>query len=146
MKTKKIIKRGIIVSLGVGFLFVATLLIHIVVMVQGKSPLPFATTQIARIDFNEEINPTQAQIIEDKFREFQGVKSTHFNLDDGILVYTFDNRLNDSKQIYDGFMKESNLLGSRYIVSEEDLSRGCPAIDNDSFYGKLTQVVSKVVN
>lgn len=146
MKTKKLIKRGVIVVLGAAFLLFATLIIHIAVMVQGKSPLPLATTQIARIDFNEEISPTQAEIIQDKFKEFQGVKSTHFNIQDGILIYTFDNRLNDTKQIYDGFMKGSNLLCSRYVVSEEELSQGCPAIENDSFYGKLTQVVAKVVN
>lgn len=63
MKTKKLIKRGVIVVLGAAFLLFATLIIHIAVMVQGKSPLPLATTQIARIDFNEEISPTQAEII-----------------------------------------------------------------------------------
>ncbi|WP_107040308.1 hypothetical protein [Brumimicrobium mesophilum] len=146
MKTRKKIKMVATILLGGAFLFFATLVIHIGIMVYGKEALPLATTQIGRLDFDEQINEGQANAIENQFKNIEGVKSTYFNVGSDILIYTFDNRKNSTENIYKEFNQGSNYLSSRYTVSEEDLSKGCPAIESDSFYGKLTSMVSKIVN
>lgn len=143
---KKKIKIGIISLLGIGFLLFAVLIVHIAIMVDNNEPLPMATIQMARADFQEPIDSLDAQYIKQKITLLQGVKSTYFNLKDEILIYTFDNRVNSAQNIYDKAIKTAGFSVERYTVSEEDLARGCPAMSDNSFYGNLTALVSNVIN
>lgn len=146
MKLGKKWKIAIFSILGVAFLLFATLIIHIAVMVHHRGPLTFATIQMARSDFQAPVDSAQAQQIQKNILALNGVKSTYFNLKDGIVIYTFDNRINTAQQIYDKAIKTSGIPAERYTVSEMDLAKGCPVMNNNSFYGKLTAVVSKFVN
>lgn len=146
MKIRKKIKIGLISVLSAVALLFIVLIVHIGIMVHERGALPMATIQMARVDFQNPITPLQAKNIEADFKHYKGVKSTHFNVKNGILIYTFDNRKNSTKAIYSNFEKENSLPCSRYVVSDEDLSHGCPAMNSNSFYGKLTNVISKIVN
>ena len=142
----KKLKIAIYSILGIAVIFVATLLIHIVIMVKNKVPLANATIQMARADFNEPVDSMSAIKIQNDIKKQAGIKSTYFNLNSNILVYTFDNRDNDADQIYNAAIKNSGYSSQRHIVSAEDAANGCPVIDNKSFYGKLTNVVTSIVN
>lgn len=143
---KKTLKIAIFSIAGIAFLFFATLIVHIVIMVKNKAPLANATIQMARADFNEPIDAIAATKIQNEIKMQAGVKSTYFNSNSNILVYTFDNRANDAQDIYNNAIKNSGFASERHIVSAEDATKGCPAMDNKSFYGKLTKVVTSIVN
>lgn len=142
----KKIKIGLFSILGIAFLLFAVLIVHIAVMVHQKGELPLATVQMARADFQAPIDSVQALQIQHDIQTLNGVKSTYFNVKDDIVIYTFDNRRNTAQDIFDKAIKTSGFPVVRYTVSEKDLAKGCPVMNDNSFYGKLTAVVSKFVN
>ena len=146
MKRNKILKRILLIIGGTAAAFVLVLLVHIVVMVKEMPNYANRTTQLGRADFKEPVNSATAQLIEQKIKKLPGVSSTYFNQKDDILVYAFDNKVNTSENIYNAGIKNSGIRSVRYTVSEEDLKYGCPAMNGNSFYGKLTQFVSSIVN
>lgn len=146
MKINKKIKIALFSIMGFAFLFVAALLVHITLMVKEMRNLPDATIQLARADFKQPVDPINALQIENKVMEQTGVKSTYFNPKDYTLVYTFDNRVNNARNIYDHAIRNDGFLSTRYIVSAADLSQGCPVMNDHSFYGKLTAFVGRFVN
>lgn len=146
MKISKKVKFGIFGILGLVFLFFLVLIVHIGIMVHERGPIAMATVQMARADFQKPVDSMQAQQIQTQIKAQKGVKSTYFNIKDGIVIYTFDNRENTAGSIYKKAIKTFSIPSARYTVSKEDLANGCPVMNNNSFYGKLTAVVSKVVN
>jgi hypothetical protein len=132
--------------LGLAFLLFATLIVHIAIMVRGRAPLPFATVQMARADFREAVDSASAIRIQNNIKRLKGVQSTYFNLKDYVLVYTFDNKVNTAQGIYDEAIRNAGFRSVRYVVSASDLTKGCPVMNNNSFYGKLTETVANIVN
>jgi len=128
------------------FLFSAVLLIHIAIMVRNRPPLANATIQMARADFKTPLDSASAFNIQENVKSLKGVKSTYFNFKNHILIYTFDNRLNNAQNIYDHAIKISGFQSERHIVSAIEATQGCPVMNNNSFYGKLTAIVSKAIN
>jgi copper chaperone CopZ len=146
MKMNKKIKIVAFSLLGLGFLFFATLIVHIAIMVKGRPAPAYATIQMARADFKEPVDSLSAVKIQNNIKNLKGVQSTYFNVKDYIVVYTYDNKVNTAQNIYDLAIRDAGFRSSRYLVSEKDLAKGCPAMNSNSFYGKLTDVVSKIVN
>lgn len=146
MKMNKKIKITAFSLLGVAFLFFATLVIHIGIMVKNQKPLENATIQMARVDFSNSLDLQQAQVIEENIKNQKGVKDVFYNEKNHLLIYTFDNRINNSENIYNTSIKSAEFSSAPYFVSAEDAAKGCPVINSDSFYGQLTKVVSKIIN
>lgn len=144
--TNNKIKKAILWIGGSIFVLFLVLLVHIVVMVK-KMPQPVnATIQLARADFRQPVDSVAANQIQKKVEEVKGVKSTYFNVKDDILIYSFDNKLTNAQNIYDEAIKNCGYVSERYVVKAEDLGKGCPAINNHSFFGKITQIVASVIN
>lgn len=146
MSTKKKIKIAIFSLLGFCLLLFATLVVHIAIMVKGKSQLSSTTIQIARVDFQQELDADQLATIQEDIRALKGVKSSFFNPKSNILIYTFDNRENNAKKIYQEAIQSSNIISTRYVPSSEELEAGCPVINKNSFYGRLTDAISAIIN
>lgn len=146
MTIKKGIKYTAISLLSLGFLLFATLIVHIAVMVKGKKPLASEHTQLARIDFSRTADPAAIADIEQSIGALPGVQSTYYNPDTRILVYAYNNKLQDAAQVYQSQVSSRNIDALKYTVSAADAAKGCPAMNNNSFYGKLTKVVSSIVN
>lgn len=141
-KSKTVIKW----SIGVVVALVILLFAHIAVMVKQMPKPSNFTIQLARVDFHEPVDTSSVRLIQSRILKLRGVKSTYFNTTDNILVYAFDNNLNQSQAIYDAAIKECGLKSSRYVIHAQDAGKGCPAFDNNSLYGKVTQFVSSVIN
>lgn len=146
MNTKKVIKYTAISVFSIAFLFFATLIVHIAVMVKGKTPLASANTQLARIDLGNNVNNEAAVQLESDIRSLPGVKSTYYNPQTHILVYSFDNKILSADQVYQSQVASKSISAAKYVVSASDATKGCPAMDHNSFYARLTRVVSSVVN
>jgi len=127
-------------------LFVLLLLTHIVIMVKSMPILVYPTLQLARVDFKEPLDSLSIRRIRNQVASQKGVESTYYNPKDDILIYTFDNRLNNAHSIYDKAIIPSGYASERYVVTAKDLQQGCPVLNNNSFYGKLTALVAKIVN
>jgi hypothetical protein len=146
MKSNKKLKIALFSVLGLAFLFFAVLIIHIAVMVKGRAPLANATIQMARADFKEPVDSLSAVRIQENIKKLKGVESTYFNAKDYIVVYTYDNRVNTAQGIYDQAIGNAGFSSARYLVSDKDLAGGCPVMNSNSFYGRLTDVVSRIIN
>lgn len=146
MKINKKIKIALLSVLGIVTLLIITLLVHVTIMVKEMRALPDATIQMARADFTQPVDSINAVLIENKVMDQPGVKSTYFNSKDYTLVYTFNNRINNAPNIYNHAIKNDGFSSACFIVSAADLSKGCPVMNDNSFYGKLTVFLGKFVN
>lgn len=146
MKIRKKIKWFLLGTLGLAILLFLTLFIHIAVMVYHKGPLPFEHIQMARADFLAPLDKANVAQIKSRLEGQKGVKSTFFSPKDRDVVYTFDNRQNNAANIYHAAIQGAAVPSKPYVVTAADLATGCPAMDNSSFYGKLTAAVSRIVN
>lgn len=146
MSIRKKIKIAALTVSGIALLLFAVLIVHIAVMVKGRSPLSQPTVQMARIDFKQNLEPARAVSIENRIRSLKGVKATYFNPGSHIMIYTFDNRQNNAEHIYREAVKPSGIVAVRYVPSSKELASGCPAMDGNSFYGKLTDIVASIIN
>lgn len=146
MKINKKIRIALWSVLGIAVLLSLTLLVHVIIMVKAMRALPDATIQMARADFIQPVDSMNAIQIENTVMDQPGVKSTYFNAKDYTLVYSFDNRVNNAQNIYDHAIKNDGFSSVRYIVAASDLSKGCPVMNGNSFYGKLTAFVGRFVN
>lgn len=144
IKTKKRIKISLLSAFGIVFLLFALLIVHVVIMVK-KGGTHNAGIQLARVDFKQNLDSAQALAVQEKFRSEKGVKSTYYNYKDNILIYAFDDRQNNSQAIYNAAVKSSTLHSTRYIVAAADMNKGCPAMNANSFYGKLSSFVYNIV-
>ncbi|MGC4021511.1 MAG: hypothetical protein QM734_06010 [Cyclobacteriaceae bacterium] len=52
----------------------------------------------------------------------EGVESTHFNVPDGILVYTYVIGKQTSENVFNQLMSSGNYKAKRYIVNAADLN------------------------
>lgn len=132
-----------------GSLFTALLIIlvvHITIMVKRMPRLTHPTVQLARADFSEPLNGTAAMRLQQAVSVLPGVSSTYYNEKNNIFIYAFDNRKNSAQGIYDAVIKNFGCASERYTVKPEDMGKGCPVIDNNSFSGKVTRFISRIVN
>ncbi len=146
MTIKKKLKVAAASLLGITFLFTAVLLIHIVVMIKNRKPLPAATLQMARADFKQAVPDQVMHNIEQSVSRQKGVKATYYNAGSRILIYSYDNKINTADAIYASAIEPSGILVARHLVTQSEAATGCPAMDDHSFYGKLTRMVDRVVN
>ena len=146
MKTRQKIKWLLLGTFGLAALLFLTLVIHIAVMVYHKGPLPFEYIQMARADFIQPLDSNQVKQVSNNLKSQKGVKTIYYNPTESNIVYTFDNRKNTAQNIYNHAINQSQTAAKRYTVTSEDLKKGCPVMNSHSFYGKLTTVISKVVN
>ncbi len=145
MKVNKNTKRILLGVLAFFVLSFVVLVIH-VVMVSKSIKYDNASMQLARIDFKQPIDSSQAREINTKIRKIDGVGNTHFNLKDGILIYSVDNNKNSDEAVYEKLVSEVPYKAERFLVTNEMAVKGCPAIDKGSFAYQFSNTVNKIFN
>ena len=146
MTIRKGIKYTVISLFSLAFLLFATLIVHIAVMVKGKKPLSSEQTQLARIDFPPATDPQVISEIEQSIKALPGIESTYYNPTTHILVYAYNNKQQSAAQVYESQVSARNIDALKYTVSAADATKGCPVMNDKSFYGRLTKTVSSIVN
>ena len=131
---------------GVAFLLFAVLVVHIVIMVKMRKPPANATVQMARVDFKQSMDPATIAKVEGDIKVMKGVKDVYYNPQSHILIYSFDAKQNNANNIYNTAIQSSGYSANRFAFAKNDMAKGCPVMDNHSFYGKLTSIVSNVIN
>lgn len=146
MTLRKKIKIAAVTVLGAGALLFFILIVHIAFMVKGRKRPELATIQMVRADFKQPAGVEEADRIVSKLKAMTGVKDAYYNPGSGILIYTFDATRNNANAIFETAVRPAGLAVEMKTFSKEELSAGCPAMDNNSFYGRLTGIVDRVVN
>ncbi|QES88313.1 hypothetical protein [Rhizosphaericola mali] len=142
---KKKLKIFALSLIGIAVLLFAVLIIHIIVMVKKEGQIPNATMQLARVDFGQPIDSSSLINIQNKVKNMKGVKNTYYNAKANILVYGYDNRLNNAKNIFNLAIKNNGVIAQPHVVSSKQANTGCPAMGGNSFYSKITKIIYKLV-
>lgn len=139
---KKKIKLVLLGLTGTTLLLFLALVVHIALV----KPPENATIQISRIDFDQPFDAQKAAEITRQIESIPGVKKGVL-VKKNVVVYFHDNRVADSKKVFDELMKKGNYKAKRFIISA-DLSQKqvCPVINQNSFYFKLSKIVHKYIN
>ena len=145
MKINKKVKIAIGSLLGIVLLLFVVLVIHIAT----AKPVVYdnATIQISRIDFKEPLDSAKGKEIHRNLKSIPGVKTDRLNLEKGVLVYFHDNRIADSKKIYDELMAKGHYKAERFVISNEMASKKvCPVMNDDSFSYKFSRGIQRIFN
>ena len=145
MRIPKKIKIAAVSILGiVGLLFVV-----LVVHIATAKPVVYdnATLQISRIDFEEAIDSAKAKEIHRNLKSIPGVKNDRINLEKGVVVYFHDNKITNSKRVYEQLMMKGNYKAKPFIISNEIAQKKvCPVMAEDSFSYKFSRGVQRIFN
>lgn len=142
-KTLKIILASLA---GILTLLIAILVVHIAT---AKSvEIDNATIQMSRIDFKEPLDTSRKTIIRAALKSIDGVKTDHFNLEKGVLVYFHDNRIVDSKTVFEKITAAVPFEATPFEVSEDLASKKvCPAVSNTNSFGyKFSRGIQRIFN
>jgi hypothetical protein len=143
------INKKIKIFLGSVFGIFLILFIVLVVHIATANPVQVdnATLQISRIDFKEPIDSLKAKEIHRNLKSIPGVKTDRLNPETGVLVFFHDNRIADSKSIYDQLIAKGNYNAERFVVSEEiGKKQVCPVMNEDSFSYKFSRGIQRIFN
>jgi hypothetical protein len=125
------------------------LFIVLVVHIATAKPVVYdnATIQISRIDFKEPIDSLKAKEIHRNLKTIPGVKNDRINTETGVLVYFHDNRITDSRKVFDQLMAKGNYKAERYVITEEMASKKvCPMMNTNSFSYKFSRGIQRIFN
>lgn len=145
MKINRKIKIATYCMLGTVLLLFVVLVAHIAT----AKPVVYdnANVQISRIDFEKPLNPEQVKEIHRNLKSIPGVRSDHFKPEKGVVVYCHDNRIADSKKIYEKLMTKVNYKAKRFEISKELASKQvCPVMNHDGFSYKFSQGIKRIFN
>jgi copper chaperone CopZ len=142
-KTLKIILASLA---GIFLLLTAILVAHIATAKPVE--IDNATLQISRIDFKEPLDASRKSTIRAALKSIDGVKTEHFNLQKGVLVYFHDNKIVDSKTVFEKITAAVPFEAIPFEASEDLASKKvCPAVSNTNSFGyKFSRGIQRIFN
>lgn len=143
MKRKTWIKIGAILGIS-AIVLLTTLIAHIYLVTKNK-PLDQRNRQLARIDFQEDLDFKQALSVKNYVLTLRGVEGAHFNLDDRTFVYLYDPEEQHSDLVYKAVISKFNIKAKKFKVDEKLAANGCPIIDKSSISYKFTALVQDII-
>lgn len=142
MKINKTVKRIAWGILGTGVLLFAILVYHIAT----AKPVENATIQVSRIDFDRPFDSLSSIDIKQKLHSINGVKS-EIIVKKNVVVYFHDNRIADSKKVYDELMTKGNYHAERFILPAGLANKQvCPVMNKDGFKYKFSKFIQGIFN
>lgn len=142
MKINKKVKIALLSILGFFLLMFAILVYHIA----NARPVENATIQVSRIDFDKTFDSMSAVDIKQKLHDIPGVKS-EIIIKRNVVVYFHDNKIADSKKIYDELMTTGHYNAQRFVLPEGLANKQvCPVIKKDGISYKFTKFVQRIFN
>ncbi|WP_298222252.1 hypothetical protein [Flavobacterium sp.] len=142
MKINRKLRIAAVSILGSVLLLFVILVAHIAT----AKPLENATVQVSRIDFDQPFDAIGAADVKTKILSIPGVKSDVL-VKKNVVVYFHDNRIADSKKVFDQLMAKGNYHAKRFLVPENLASKSvCLVMNHDGFYYKFSKTVQKVFN
>ncbi|MEC4003365.1 hypothetical protein OX283_001745 [Flavobacterium sp. SUN052] len=142
MKINKKVKFAIYSVLGFFLLLFVILVYHIAT----AKPVENATIQVSRIDFDKPFDSSTTVEIKKELHSIAGVKS-EIIVKKNVVVYFHDNRVADSKKIYDELMTKGNYKAERFVLPANMLNKQvCPVMKRDGISYKFTKLIQGIFN
>ena len=142
MTIGKKIKIAVLSVLGFFLLMLLILVYHIAT----ARPLENATIQVSRIDFDKPFDSMATVDIKQKLHDITGVKS-EIIVKRNVVVYFHDNKIADSKKIYDELMAKGNYKAERFILPANMANKEvCPVMKKDGISYKFTKFIQGIFN
>lgn len=140
MKINKKVKVALLSILGFFLLMFAILVYHIA----NARPVENATIQVSRIDFDKPFDSLSTIDIKSKLHSIDGVKS-EIIVKRNVVVYFHDNRIADSKKVYNELMTKGNYKAERFILPANLANQQvCPVMKKDGISYKFTKLVQRI--
>ena len=141
MKINKTLKITMLSILGLFLLMFMILVYHIA----NARPVENATIQVSRIDFDKPFDSMAVVDIKQKLHDIAGVKS-EIIVKRNVVVYFHDNKIADSKKVYDQLMATGHYNAERFILPEGLANRQvCPVMKKGGI-SRFTKLVQGVFN
>jgi hypothetical protein len=146
MKKYQKLKIALLSVAGIFMVLVLVLVVHIATAKPVE--IDNATIQISRIDFKAPLDPTQKSLIRKNLLSIDGVKTEHFNLEKGVLVYFHDNTVVDAQTVFEKLSAAVPYEATPFVVPEELASKKvCPAVSNTNSFGyKFSRGIQRIFN
>lgn len=144
MKINKIIKKGLWMGLIITVLFFAILLFHIITAKPAIYETP--NLQVSRIDFKTNLDSLQARQICSDLRSIKGLTSDSIIVKRNVVVYFHNNKITNSKKVYDQLMAKRHYDAQRYILPANLANKEVCPMDQNSLSYKLSQKINQFFN
>ena len=142
MKINKKVKITLITSFGFFVVLFSILVYHIAT----AKPLENATIQVSRIDFDKPFDSIGMLDIKQKLHDIPGVKS-EIIVKRNVVVYFHDNKIADSKKVYDQLMTKGNYKAERFILPANLANKQvCPVMKKDGMSFRFSKFVQRIFN
>jgi hypothetical protein len=144
MKINKTVKRGLLAVLVVVVLFFGILVFHIVTAKPAVYESP--NLQVSRIDFKNNIDSAQAKKICSDLRSIKGLTSDSIIVKRNVVVYFHNNKITNSKKVYDELMVKGQYDAQRYILPKGMANKEVCPIDQNSLSYKMAKSLNQIFN
>ncbi|MXO07326.1 hypothetical protein [Flavobacterium sp. HBTb2-11-1] len=144
MKINKIVKRGLRTVAITGVLFFAILVFHIITAKPAVYESP--NLQVSRIDFKENIDSAYAKKICTDLRSIKGLTSDSIIVKRNVVVYFHNNKITNSKKVYDELMSKGNYDAQRYILPAGLANKEVCPVNQNSYSYKLSKKINQFFN
>jgi hypothetical protein len=144
MRINKTIKKVLWAATITFALFFAILVFHIITAKPAVYESP--NLQVSRIDFKENIDSSAAKKICADLRSIKGLTSDSIIVKRNVVVYFHNNKITDSKKVYDELMSKGNYDAERYILPANLASKEVCPVDQNSFSYKMSQKINRFFN
>lgn len=132
------------ILLWTGGIFVCLVLVLAVHIYLVTRPHADAHTRVmARIDIKQPISPAEADNIKGWMYRQPGIDHVMVNPENNIVIFTFYPVKTNGNTIVSNFKTAFNYPAERFMPSEEEMAKGCPAMAQ-GFTAKLHGIISSI--
>jgi ribosomal protein S24E len=140
MKINKKVKTALLSLLGFSLFMFVILVYHIAT----AKPLDNATIQVSRIDFDKPFDSLSTTDIKQKLHSIAGVKD-EIIVKRNVVVYFHDNRITNSKKVYNELMSKGKYNAERFILPQNMVNKQvCPVMKKDGISYKFTKLIQGI--
>lgn len=139
----KLFKKILLWGGGIFLALCLVLVVHIYMVTKDAKPVNHDLF-LARVDFSEKIDSSDAAQIKREVVHLKGITNCYVNVKESTLVFGYRKGQQNPDDVVSKINAVSNHTATRFIPSEEDLAGSCPAIDKSSLTYKFGQFVKSV--
>nr|WP_288834011.1 hypothetical protein [uncultured Flavobacterium sp.] len=138
------VKKVVLVLAGIGVLFIAILLFHIITAKPAVYETP--NLQVSRIDFKSNIDSLQAKQICADLRTIKGLTSDSIIVKRNVVVYFHNNKITNSKKVFNELMSKRPYEAQRFILPANMANKEVCPVDQNSVSYKLSKSINQFFN
>lgn len=142
MKTSHL-KKGLIWTGITSLLLFVVLVVHLILVLKPKV-YDNNNMQLVKVDFPENIDTTERNLMLSKVKSMQGVKTANYFADQNTLVAMYDNTVQNNEKVMEAIKSVVSAPAVLFKPTAEMLASGCPIKNKDSYSYKFSMFIKNV--